>query len=78
MGFIKAEEKKAMPKGTEYLFQLYKEIRFSITEDKKLLPRSELTFADLNSYKQAMQFDLSATECGVILRADAVFNKSLQ
>ena len=78
MGFIKQEEKKDIPRGAEYLWDLYKEIRFSVTEDNKLLPRSELTFADLNEYKQAMQFDLSPTECGVIMRADAVFNKSLQ
>ncbi|MDB4261685.1 hypothetical protein N9878_02325 [bacterium] len=78
MGFIKPEVKQEIPKGTEYLWQLYKDIRFSLTEDNKLMPRSELTFADLNEYKQAMQFDLSATEASVIMRADAVFNKSTQ
>lgn len=78
MGHLPKPEIKEMPNGMSYLFDIYKEIRFSLTEDNKLMPRQELTFADLNSYKQAMQFDLSATECGVIMRADAVFNKSTQ
>jgi len=78
MGMIPERESIKMPERMAYLFELYKDIRFSVTEDNKLLPRSELTFADLNEYKQAMQFDLSATECSVILRADAVFNKSMQ
>ena len=78
MGHLPQPEVKEIPKGTEYLWNLYKEIRFSVTEDNKLMPRSKLTFADLNEYKQAMQFDLSPTECGVIMRADAVFNKSTQ
>lgn len=78
MGHLPKPELKEIPKGTEYLFSLYKEIRFSLTEDNKLMPRAELTFSDLNQYKEAMQFDLSATECSVIMRADAVFNKSTQ
>jgi hypothetical protein len=78
MGMIPERETVEIPERMSYLFELYKEIRFSVTEDNKLLPRQELTFADLNEYKQAMQFDLSATECSVIMRADAVFNKSIQ
>jgi hypothetical protein len=78
MGFIKKKEQLEIPPGTEYLFDLYKDIRFSLTEDRKLMPREELTFSDLNQYKQIMQFDLSPTECRVMMRADAVFNKSTQ
>jgi hypothetical protein len=78
MGMMPERETVEVPERMSYLFELYKEIRFSVTEDNKLLPRQELTFADLNEYKQAMQFDLSATECSVIMRADAVFNKSIQ
>ena len=78
MGALPERKKKEAPRELIYLFDIYKEIRFSVTEDNKLSPRDELTFSIINEYMRAMQFDLSPTECGVILRADAVFNKSIQ
>ena len=76
MGLLQAEEKKQAPFLAQYLFELFKEIRFSTTNENKLMPRTNLAFLDLNEWQEMSGFQLSFTECGIILSIDAIYNKS--
>jgi hypothetical protein len=74
MGVIPARETVELPKEISYLFDIYLDVRFSVNNENKLVPRDALTFGSLNDYKQAMQVKISPTECSVIMSADAIYN----
>lgn len=78
MGFLPEREVSEMPIGMQYLYDTYKDVRFSVTNSNKLAPREPLNYETLNAYQQAMRFDLSPTECSVIMSTDAIFNTSTQ
>ena len=73
MGFIQPRELVEMPKGLQYLFDIFLEVRFSRNNENKLVPRERLTFLDVNQYKEAYQISLSAIEVDATLRADAIY-----
>lgn len=78
MGFLEEKEVIEIPNGMQYLYDTYKDIRFSVTNKNKLVPREALDYHTLNDYMLAMQFSLSPVECVIMLSIDAIFNQSTQ
>lgn len=74
MGFLKPQEKTPPPIELKYIFDIYKEIRFSVTQDLKLSPRAVLTYADIRDFNAVTSLKLSGVESGIILSIDAIFN----
>lgn len=76
MGFLKPKEKTNPPKELKYLFDTYKDIRFSITHDLKLTPRHAVTYSDIRDFNEVTGLKLSGVESGIILSIDAIFNRA--
>lgn len=75
-GFIKQEEKKDIPDGMAYLFELYKEMRFSRVPPNTLMPRESLTFSSIKDYQELEEFKLSSLESTALLSIDCIYNNS--
>ena len=78
MGMLPEKEKVDLPVDMAYLFDMFLDTRFSRNNENKLVPRKPLTFGSINDYKQAMCVDISPTECGVIMSADAIYNTKVE
>lgn len=76
MGILPKKEKKEIPSEFVHVFEVYKDIRFSLTHDNKLLPRETISHQSINEYMKAMQSDLSPTEISVIMSIDAIYERA--
>ena len=74
MGMLPARAVVNIPDGMSYLFDMFLEIRFSVNNENKLVPREALTFLDINQYKECMGVNLSPLEATVLMSADGIYN----
>ncbi len=75
-GFIDAPGKKEIPESVAYIFDMYKEIRFSKIPPNTLVPRDSITFTDINEFQKMSGAEVFPLEARAILSIDAIFNQS--
>tara|TARA_R110000803_G_scaffold174107_1_gene236731 strand:- start:451 stop:708 length:258 start_codon:yes stop_codon:yes gene_type:complete len=71
-----------MPLSVSYLWELHRDIRFSLFKDVKdgdtinvLSPRESLSLGGVIQYAKYMGLDLNRTEIGAIMSIDSIYDR---
>ena len=82
MGADIPDDSVDMPVAASYLWELHRDIRFSVTKDVRdgdtvtvLSPRESLSLGGVIQYVKYMGLDLSRTEIGAIMSLDSIYDR---
>lgn len=75
---MKKPELKEMPLDLKYLYDAYKDVKFSRIENDgvtTLYPRDELTFESVDTYGRISGLNFELWEVSALMSIDGTFNK---